>query len=1480
MAAGLSTGEALWKLPFGKAGPMELRLFRVFMVHELPPGEAGGLKPPPDRAPNGSDAGELFLGYQPVIKPGLLGSLSRLTGSGSWKLVRLSSVLRVRAGHDSPVFARCKEKGMALPAEAVCWTAAAGERSLDVACADAGQARAWVEGLGGFVTAAKAWRSAREGGGRGRAEAPPALVATLPAPTAPAPKAVAVVKAPKPSISAGREKAEASAPGASKGPAAVPFAPFTPFAPMAIAPPAPAPAPAPAPEGGEGAWDEADRQAYWAYAILQAVRGGRNTDLALAFSEGADPATCVDTHTGDNALTLSARIGYPSLVRTCLEAGVPFAPTGHHGSNALEEAIASGHEGCARELLAVAACSPEDAEYVLCYADANGNVPLALACARGYVALAVAILQAAGGRANLMAAMLASRNSQGRTALHSACAGAGGPSRGAEARSTYPGAEGSCEVDYDGCVQALLSCGVDAMFAWGDVDGRTPLHLAAGCGALAVSSTLLGTLANPLLASAVTGRTALDEAAPGSEVAALLSDFASTERRKGEVSEQWGACHALYRVAAEGAAETGGGGGEGYRSRSSTAESVASLPSCASLTDVLDSIDREEWERGSGGAAGAEGGAGPTSSALLYLHPWMQGLDPTSGWPYWYNVETQESSWEAPIDLMDLLTRLTKGGSGGGGGGGRPASPPSSSGAREREDEPAPAPAPAPVLASPAPVTVPRSSATPKREPPPAPGSPAALMAASSTTSQPPIGGAAPGGRPSREALAGAAARRAALSAIAAGGAADVISAVAPPQATADVAPVVAPAVPAATVEPVRVAAAPAPAPAPAAATPGVPSSLTKFAKLVRMGVPLEPTLHKMRLEGMEAAVVEAFAECVRAHAKAGGAVGTLPIEGEVAAAPRVEEVAAPPVDAPPADPRLEKYARMRKMGVPLGAVRGKMAQDGLSMSDIEALASALSGGGGSAAPPVIKPPAGPSAPAPAPRPLPPTGDTASAAQAASRRRLNLSQPGGRVNGPTMKLHWDPLQLDEEAYAKSMWGRLGTGGEEKEGAEAPAGPPALHSDDVAMLTSLFAAQKSGAASKAGGAATKGGAAPTEGGEAAPGGPPAALITLLDLKKTTNLNIGLAQFRRITAVGGYPSLVRAVYELDEARLPRPALEALGALMPTPDDTAAVRAWTGDPAALMEADRFYTTLLAVPRFGAKVAAATARAGHEGAVAELRARATHLALACRQVEASTHLRSLLGCVLSIGNILNEGVAGLQASAIRLDSLLKLGATKSSLDKKTSLMDALVLLAERRGGDALVGWAADLPAVIPSTSVATPAAAAAAPPPPVASALDAGRLELSDFKAELGRLKLAITAAGREAEAEDKDASAASGAPAAAGARTHPCSPEQRTAFAAAIRTFSSGAASAAGKAEEDVGGAESAARELAAYFGEDAKSTPPSAVFAVLRRFAADFVTSVRTLQKKRAAEARTAAVAAGEGTKEAPGRAASRGRAAGR
>jgi hypothetical protein len=639
------------------------------------------------------------------------------------------------------------------------------------------------------------------------------------------------------------------------------------------------------------------------------------------------------------------------------------------------------------------------------------------------------------------------------------------------------------------------------------------------------------------------------------------------------------------------------------------------------------------------------------------------------------------------------------------------------------------------------------------------------------------------------------------------------------------------------------------------------------------MGVPLAPTLLKMQSEGINASIITAFEAAVNQHMAAGGTSATL---GEASAAP----VAPMPPNAPPPPPgspagaarenksaaevqreaaervaetpELEKFVKMKKMGVPLGAIKGRMQQDGLSAALIKLFLSAFATHAALETMGLASP-----------KSKSESLEAAPAAAQPAKRGLN-----------TTKIHWDALKLDDAALKKSLWGRIGKGG---------AGDMSnIGQEDADFLGNMFAA-----AGAVGGKANAAAAA-------ADANAVVTLTTTLDFKRANNLNISLAQFRKFPSA----ALFSAVYRLDAVSLPRESLEKLAFVLPTSDEIKLVKAFRGPKASLMECDRFFLAVADVPRFGNKVAAFSSTLSISNSVKEAEAKVLLLTGACAQLMESTRLQSVLACVLHIGNVLNAGTKLEGAAAISLDSLGKLQATKAA-DKKTTLMDALVMLSEKKFGADILSWPDDLK-----------------------DTTSAARVELPELKSELSRLRASVTAASKEADAEEVDVTrdeeamkaimeesestpeASSAAPAveappaepvetdprkamlaqlmkkrggdggAAGGASNavkpkaakatpssnPCTIADRRAFITGIRAKTSAVSASLTSLETLVGVAERAAADLAEYFGEEARLTPPSKVFSTLKGFASNFSVAAATLLKKRAAETKASAAAA--------------------
>jgi hypothetical protein len=762
---------------------------------------------------------------------------------------------------------------------------------------------------------------------------------------------------------------------------------------------------------------------------------------------------------------------------------------------------------------------------------------------------------------------------------------------------------------------------------------------------------------------------------------------------------------------------------------------------------------------------------------------------------------------------------------------------------------------------------------------------------------------------------------------------------------------------------------------------------------MLRMGVPAEAVYRRMETDGVPEAEVAALQAAVRAHLAGGGAMARFmqppAAAGEEAAAgvtspaatgggaPAPAAAAAagaagPPADARKAaqeavagDPRFAKYSAMKRCGVPLGAIKGQMGADGLGREQVLLFLRAHATQAALESMQLLSPPGrGAGGGDGASR-----GDAAGAGAAAGGPRSGSAAAAGEndaaPSGPiTLKLHWDPLHLDDDRLQASVWGRLrsrhgaaatssssagdafeldsrsrsrsarsGAGGADdaddaaarrlasplsRDAAGGDSGrgggpsTPSLHQEDVSFITTLFAAKQAakppvppaGGGGPGAGSSGAGAAGSAAAGEAGP-----VLQTTLDSRRANNLNILLAQFRRFPS---HAAIAAAVHRPGDGPLTRDALDKLSQLIPKPDELRAVKAFRGDPAALMECDRFFLAIARVPRFPAKVAACITLLSFPDIAADVTQRAGVVRDACAQVLASEGLQVVLGQALALGNLLNKGHSRLTAQAITLESLLKLASTKAA-DKKTSLMDALaVTLLSKHAASAPAG------AGTGAGAAGSPAGAAsldlAADLPLLAAAR---RIEVGEVASDLKQLQAAVLAACREAEAEAADllreaeaaaraaagpavaasavsatgggggkssalaemtarrlASAGAAAPAvpplprasaptaapAPAARApllttgsgNPCSRPDRQHFVDSLRAFGLAKQPALAEVQAAVAAADARLRAVAAYFGEDAAAATCASLLGPLLQFVGDFGAS-----RKRAAAQQAAA-----------------------
>ena len=324
----------------------------------------------------------------------------------------------------------------------------------------------------------------------------------------------------------------------------------------------------------------------------------------------------------------------------------------------------------------------------------------------------------------------------------------------------------------------------------------------------------------------------------------------------------------------------------------------------------------------------------------------------------------------------------------------------------------------------------------------------------------------------------------------------------------------------------------------------------------------------------------------------------------------------------------MDKYLKMQKMNVPLGAVRGKMIQDGVEKSLIrkfifayaqdEAEAESLG----------------------ALQELePPTGPRSEADAAAAHRRSKI---------PLVKLHWNAIP--EEKLAQSVWA---TARDESVIDEE------LDWEDLEVLQNVFA-------SKQGKKVVKSGSGPAT--KRAPG-----KVDVIDMKRRNNVSISLAQFKK---VGTFEDVLGALHRME---LSVDQSETLLELLPSNEEMSKIERIPSGNHEWPEVETWFYTCMKVPRLERKVTAAISYLRFDSMYDDLQERANVLEKATSSILYSEALRNILNSALTIGNKLNEGSNKASAQGFTLESLNKLFTTKGN-DKKTTVLDFVVRTTHKK--------------------------------------------------------------------------------------------------------------------------------------------------------------------------------------------------------
>jgi hypothetical protein len=424
---------------------------------------------------------------------------------------------------------------------------------------------------------------------------------------------------------------------------------------------------------------------------------------------------------------------------------------------------------------------------------------------------------------------------------------------------------------------------------------------------------------------------------------------------------------------------------------------------------------------------------------------------------------------------------------------------------------------------------------------------------------------------------------------------------------------------------------APAEAGAASSAEPIPDPRYEKFEKMKKM-LPEGAVRQKMQLEGFTPQEIDAFME-------------GKPLPASTAAAP--------PAAAAATDPKFEKFEKMKKM-LPEGAVRQKMAMEGITPAEIDKFfgtTTTSDGTKGALKSALVKTKSGKNV----------SFDKKDAAAAPVKPvvpAVPARQP--KYNVKMKNIYWN--KLNEKDIGNTLWKNLKqfelNAQIRKELEEWFAAKAAK---ELATVTNVAVA-----ASKLSSHSLKS-AKPTQ-------------VSLLDGKKTQNVLIALGQIKKTPE-----EISKMIMDLDPAILTLDITQSLLAIFPNLEEIAATKDYP-HPENLDKASKFVFEIAKIPnclqRLNTQEIIFTWFTNAKHILTQLHA----LSLACEEFKKSQpSIELVLSMILSIGNYVNDCTKFGDAVGIKLNSLLSLNTMKSNTDASANLLNFVALNLSKQSPELL---------------------------------------------------------------------------------------------------------------------------------------------------------------------------------------------------
>lgn len=187
-----------------------------------------------------------------------------------------------------------------------------------------------------------------------------------------------------------------------------------------------------------------------------------------------------------------------------------------------------------------------------------------------------------------------------------------------------------------------------------------------------------------------------------------------------------------------------------------------------------------------------------------------------------------------------------------------------------------------------------------------------------------------------------------------------------------------------------------------------------------------------------------------------------------------------------------------------------------------------------------------------------------------------------------------------------------------------------------------------------------------------------IITLVDTKRSNNINIALARFKM-----SHDMIRDSLLRMDEEALDEDKLLVLQKCKPEADEISMVNGFQGDVTHLGNCEQFFRKIVEIPNVQFRIDSFVFKVRFEATVASMQGSVDTLKVAARTLRDSERFQHVLEYVLAVGNYLNNANKKGGAYGVKLDSLNKLKGMKSS-DGKSNLLEFVIVQLQGSEGKA----------------------------------------------------------------------------------------------------------------------------------------------------------------------------------------------------